>query len=372
MESVKSIVPEKSILIDRSRALVDDPGKGHNRWHPEIPAILTVSPGELVALETRDAADGQITPGCSIEKFLALDSGRMHPLTGPVHIDGAAPGDLLEVEVVDVLPQNYGFGIQYHTLGVLKNHSPGPFLAHFEIDGGYATSRQLPGARFGGSPFMGVMGVAPSMQMLEESREYELRLALPESPPCSAESCVPNVKAIAHHGLRTIPPRSNGGNLDIRQLTAGASLYLPVFVEGAFFSTGDAHFVQGEGECVTGLEMGGTLLCRFHLHKGLARERRVKDPQYSFSQSASPQTQRRFYATTGQSFDTNGEPVHSDLQRAVENALLNMVEYLMETRQYDFQQAYLICSLAADLRISQVVNVPNFTASVILDLSIFE
>jgi len=369
---VNLVVSDKSILIDRSLNLMEEPATGHNRWHPEIPAILKVSPGELVKLETRDAADGQITSDCSVEKLLELDSGRMHPLTGPVHVEGAAPGDLLEVEIVDVLPQSYGFGIQYHTLGVLKNHSPGPFLAHFDIKGGYATSEQLRGVRFGGAPFMGVMGVAPSMDMLERSREYELRLNLPESQPCSAQSCVPKTETVARHGLRTIPPRSNGGNLDIRQLTAGASLYLPVSVDGGLFSTGDAHFVQGEGECVTGLEMGATLLCRFHVHKALAREQNIKDAQYSFSRSPPQQRPRHFHATTGQSFNNDGEPVHSDLQRAVENALLNMVEYLMETRQYDFQQAYLICSLAADLRISQAVNVPNFTASVILDLSIFD
>jgi formamidase len=369
-----SWMPDKAVLINRALSLMEEPATGHNRWHPDIPAIIKVSPGEVVRLETRDAADGQITPGCSVEVVETLDSGRMHPLTGPIYIEGATPGDLLEVEILRVRPQGYGFGIQYHSLGVLANHSPGPFIAHFNISDGQATSEQIPGARFRGAPFMGVMGVSPSHAMLEESRIYEERLALPHAQPCKSQSCIPNVAAIARDGLRTIPPRSNGGNLDIRQLTAGSSLLLPVFVEGALFSTGDAHFVQGEGECVTGLEMGATLDCRFKLHKGVAAERNILDPQYIFKHLApeQPETPRRFHATTGQSFVRDGRPVHSDLKTAVENALLNMVEHLMRTRQYDFQQAYLICSLAADLRISQAVNVPNYTASVILDLSIFD
>lgn len=364
----------KAVLIDRHLSLPEQPATGHNRWHPDIRPILTATPGEVVRLETRDAADGQITADCSVEVLGELDIGRMHPLTGPVHVEGAEPGDLLEVEILNVLPQAYGFGIQYHDLGVLAHHSPGPFLAHFHISDGHATSEQIPGARFHGAPFMGVMGVAPSHTMLEDSREYEEYLGLSEAPPCSAQSCVPGDAVFAQNGLRTIPPRENGGNFDIRQLTAGASLFLPIFVEGALFSTGDAHFVQGEGECVTGLEMGATLDCRFRLHKGAATERNIRDPQFSFTRPApgAAQPPRRFHATTGQSFSRDGRATHSDLHIAVENALLNMVEHLMKTLSYDFQQAYLICSLAADLRISQAVNVPNFTASVILDLSIFD
>lgn len=364
---------QKVVLLDRTLSLAEEPATGHNRWHPDIPAILTVLPGELVRLETRDAADGQITPGCGTEVLETIDSGRMHPLTGPVYVEGAAPGDLLEIEIVDVHPQSYGFGIQYHSLGVLAAHSPGPFIAHFDIVDGYATSEQIPGARFRGAPFMGVMGVAPDHLMLEESRRYEERLDLPDAPPCNPQSCVPADTVIARDGLRTIPPRSNGGNLDIRQLRAGASLFLPVLVDGALFSTGDAHFLQGEGECVTGLEMGAALDCRFHLHKDAAAERNVRDPQFAFTAPVPAREETpRFHATTGQSFLRDGRAVHSDLHTAVENALLNMVEHLMRTRHYDFQQAYLICSLAADLRISQAVNVPNFTASVILDLSIFD
>ena len=120
--------------------------------------------------------------------------------------------------------------------------------------------------------------------------------------------------------------------------------------------------------------MGASLDCRFRVHKRVAANRNIKDPQFIFTKSITSKSQppKRFFATTGQSFTTEGQATHSDIGKAVENALLNMVEHLMQTRGYDFQQAYLICSLAADLRISQMVNVPNFTASVILDLSIFE
>ncbi|KRS12690.1 hypothetical protein XM53_08845 [Roseovarius atlanticus] len=365
---------QKALKINRALSLLEEPLTGHNRWHPDIQPILTAAPGETVRLETRDAADGQIVPGSSVEILENLDAGRMHPLTGPVNVEGAEPGDLLEVEILDVLPQNYGFAIQYHTLGVLADYSPDRYLAHFDIGNGLAVSEQIPGARFPGAPFMGVMGVAASYEMIEESKCYEESLSLPFAQPTCSQSVVPADEAIAQSGLRTIPPRSNGGNLDIRQLTAGASLFLPVFVEGALFSAGDAHFLQGEGECVSGLEMGASLDCRFRVHKRVAANRNIKDPQFSFTRSTPNKSQppKRFFATTGQSFTREGQATHSDIGKAVENALLNMVEHLMRTRGYDFQQAYLICSLAADLRISQMVNVPNFTASVILDLSIFE
>lgn len=369
-----SIAPEKAILIDRSKSLVEQPSTGHNRWHPEIAPILSVAPGEVLAIETRDSMDGQIVAGAGVEAFLAADFGRVHPLTGPVKVEGAEPGDLLEVEILEVIPQDYGFGIQYHTFGMLRDYSPGPFLAHFHLADGFATSEQLPRVRFRAAPFMGVMGVAPDRDFLQLSWDYETRLGLAGCEPSSGASCVPSAEEIARRGLRTIPPRSNGGNIDVRQLTAGSSLYLPVFVPGALFSAGDAHFAQGESECVTGLEMGATLVCRFKLHKGLAEKRRIRDPQFSFREPSNPpgETGRRFYATTGQCFTYGEEGTHSDLEAAARNALLNMVRHLEDVYGYDFQQAYLISSLAADLRISQAVNVPNFTVSAVLDLSIFD
>src|SRR5262245_56632829 len=129
---------EVLISIDRTKSLLEEPGTGHNRWHPEIPPIAAVRPGQVVAIETRDAMDGQITSTSTVDDYLKADLGRVHPLTGPLYVEGADPGDLLEVKIVDVLEQDYGFGIQYHSFGILSEYSPGPFLAHFEIADGFA------------------------------------------------------------------------------------------------------------------------------------------------------------------------------------------------------------------------------------------
>jgi formamidase len=227
--------------------------------------------------------------------------------------------------------------------------------------------------RIPAAPFMGVLGVAPDEAFLRKTLAYERSLKLDRYSPTHPESAVPATPNIARDGLSTIPPRSNGGNLDIRQLTVGSSLFLPVFVPGALFSAGDAHFAQGESECVTGLEMSATLVCRFTLHPGLAARQNIRDPQFRFSAQTRAGTRpASFHATTGQSFQYGDKPIHCDLNAAIGSALLNMIDYLGESRGYDFAQAYMICSLACDVRISQMVNTPNFTASVILDLGIFD
>lgn len=353
--------------IDRSKTLREEPNVGHNRWHPDIPPVITVRPGELVTLETRDALDGEISESTTLEDFSKFDWFRVHPLTGPVYIEGAQPGDLLEVEIVEVIPQSYGYAIQYHTFGMLKEYSPGPFLAHFDLADGFAVSKQIPGVRFRAAPFMGTMGVAPDAKLVQESLRYESRI--PGWVPSSGKDCIPATETIAKFGLRTLPPRYNAGNLDCRQLIAGSSMFVPVYVPGALFSCGDAHFVQGESECVTGLEMAATGVFRFHLHKGLAEKQKIRDAQFKFSER---NKSGNYYATTGQSFGYGDAVIHDDITPAAQNALLNMIAHLGHTRGYDFNQAYVICSLGADLRISQAVNVPNYTASCILDLSIFD
>ncbi len=174
--------------------------------------------------------------------------------------------------------------------------------------------------------------------------------------------------------LSTIPPRSNGGNMDIRHLQPGATLYLPVLAPGALFSTGDVHFAMGDCEaCGTGVEMRSRVHVSFKLHKGEARRRDIRslqffrDTYFNVPELAAP---KRFYATTGYSVTDDGENRSEDLTLAARNALLSMIEYL-GTRRYDRQQAYAICSVAVDLHVSQVVDVPNFIVSALLPLDIF-
>src|SRR5919108_1602881 len=152
----------KSMEIDRRKRLRDEPATGHNRFHPDIPPLLEVDEGEEVVLETRDAADGQLGPSATEADLGRMDAGAVHPLTGPVFVKGAQPGDLLEVEFLDVIPQPHAFSAIIPGLGFLRDIYTTPFLVQWRIADGWATSPQLPKVRIPGAPFMGVSGVAPS------------------------------------------------------------------------------------------------------------------------------------------------------------------------------------------------------------------
>ena len=367
----------KSVRIDRGKHLAEEPKTGHNRWHPDIPPIIEVGEGEDVALDARDALDGYLTPRSTVSDFTALPLGAIHPLAGPVHVRGARPGDLLEVEFVDITPQAWGFSAIMPGLGFLRDIMTTPFLVHWTLADGWATSPQIPGVRIPGASFMGVSGVAPSRQQLETwtRREAELiarnGFALPPDPA----GAVPASGPAATHGLRTLPPRENGGNFDVKQLTKGGKLLLPVAVEGGLFSTGDAHFAQGDGEvCVTAVEMAATCVVRFRVHRGEAERHHVRWPRFQRSDYftdprwAAP---RRFIATMGMPVDDQGVNHGENLNLACRNAVLNMMALLQE-RGFSREQAYVICSVAVDLRISNVVDVPNVVISALLPEDIFE
>src|SRR5580704_7934273 len=218
-----------SIRIDRAKRLAHEPHLGHNRYHPDIAPIVEVAEGEEVALETRDALDGQLGPGATVADFPSLDVGAVHPLTGPVFVKGAAPGDILEIEFTDIIAQPVAFSAIMPGLGFLRDVMTEPFLAHWRMADGWAISAEIPGVRIPGAPFMGVSGVAPSPQKLAEWTAREQRvidaggMALPPDP----NGAVPTGPC-GLAGLRTLPPRENGGNFDVKQLTKGSTLFLPV------------------------------------------------------------------------------------------------------------------------------------------------
>jgi formamidase len=363
------------VRIDRGKRLAAEPDTGHNRYHPDIAPIVEIGEGEEVALETRDALDGQIGPQTTTADFPALEVGAVHPLTGPVFVKGAMPGDLLEIEFTDIIAQPTGFSAIMPGLGFLRDVMTEPFLVHWQIRDGWATSAELPRVRIPGAPFMGVSAVMPSAEKLREWTAREQRvidrggMALPPDP-AGAVPAGPCGLA----GLRTLPPRENGGNFDVKQLTKGAKLFLPVFREGALFSTGDGHFAQGDGEvCVTAVEMGATAVVRFKLHKGRANARKFSAPVFSrtgyFSDPryAAPE---RFLGVMGMPINAAGEIEAENLTLACRNAVLNMMELLQE-RGFSREQAYVICSVAVDLRISNVVDVPNYVVSALLPEAIF-
>jgi formamidase len=366
----------KSIEIDRKKPLREQPATGHNRFHPDVPPIVEVDEGEEVVLQTRDGVDGQLGPGTTEASMAAMEAGAIHPLTGPVLVKGARAGDLLEVEFIDILPEPHAFTAIVPGLGFLRDLYTTPFLVHWRIADGWATSPQLPGVRIPGAPFMGVSGVAPSREQVSAwtKREHELlnRGGLVMAPdPAGA---VPGRGPAATEGLRTIPPRENGGNLDVKQLTKGSTLFLPVAVDGALFSVGDGHFAQGDGEvCVTAVEMGATAVVRFRVRKGeAARARRgprfVHGDYFAPPEWAAP---RRFIAATGMPIREDGVNEGENLTLACRNALLNMIDLLQE-RGWSREQAYIISSVAVDLRISNVVDVPNYVVSALLPEAIFQ
>ena len=353
-------------------------GKGHNRWHPDITPAVRVASGSTVEMETIDGLDRQIKPGMTATELLSVEMGRIHPLTGPVYVEGAQPGDLLAIKIEAVNTASRGFTFIMPGFGFLREHFPEPHIVHWEMSGGFAYSPDLPGVRIPGAPFRGVMGVAPSHELLAKINAREANLhgrggavLLPD-----VAAAVPSDPVIASTAIRTIAPHETGGNVDIKQLTAGATLYLPVYQPGGLFSVGDAHFAQGDGEsCGTAVETSATFVAKFEVMKGEARRRKQNDPSYEHpGYFCTPEmgVPRRFYATTGIPVSRDGTHNESeDLSMAAKNALLNMIDYLVDTRGLTRAQAYCLTSVAVDLKVSQVVDVPNLIVSAFLPLDIF-
>ena len=230
--------------------------------------------------------------------------------------------------------------------------------------------------RIPGAPFMGVSGVAPSVAQVRAwtARENELMSRGGVVFPPDATEAVPNRGPAASEGLRTLPPRENGGNFDVKQLTRGSKLLLPVAVEGALFSTGDGHFAQGDGEvCVTAVEMGATAGVRFRVLKGSGAARALRGPRFSHAGYFAPPewaAPKGFVAAMGMPIRDDGVNEGENLTLACRNALLNMIDLLQE-RGWSREQAYVLCSVAADLRISNVVDVPNYVVSALIPEAIF-
>src|SRR4051812_6508931 len=364
----------KRVTINRSLRLRDEPATGHNRWHPDVAPVIAADLGEEVVLETRDASDGNVIYGTEVLQYPGNKA--VHPLTGPVWVNGAEPGDLLEVEYVEIRPEAWGYTQFRPGAGFLPDLFPTPYMVQWDIKDGWATSPKLPGVRIPDGCFMGTAGLAPSHEQLIawSKREADMvarggRAQLPDP-----EDAVPNTGHIAREGLRTAPPRENCGNADVKQLTKGSKLYIPVNVPGALYSAGDAHFAQGDGEaCITAIEMSATVSLRFQLHKGEAAAKNIRWPRFAHPDYFAPAewaAPRNFIATMGMPVRDDGTQEPGDLNLATRNALINMIDLLAE-RGWTREQAYIICSVAVDLRLSNVVDLPNVTVSAFLPEGIF-
>src|SRR2546423_7355383 len=202
------------VRIDRTKTLGEQPQTGHNRWHPDIAPIVRCEPGDEVVLDTRDAYDGQMGPNATLDTVAAPNLDVVHPLTGPVYVEGAQPGDLLEVEILEVVPDGYGYTVQVPGFGFLRDVFPEPYMVRWAIADGWATSADLPGVRIPGAPFMGTIGLSPGHAALRRITARE-QAALDRGGfvlPPSTGSAVPSDRGIAAEALRTIPPRAPAGD----------------------------------------------------------------------------------------------------------------------------------------------------------------
>jgi formamidase len=322
----------------------------HNRWHPSVEPAATVETGQEVTLDCEDGIGGQLTRESTHDDAGRLDLGVAHPITGPVFIEGADPGNALEVEFLAYEPGDFGTTAVIPGFGFLADLFTEPYLVKWEIVG-----VAVPEAMFAG-----VVGVAPSEARLAGYRDREERLREAGQPVADSmpEAALPPAVV---DGIRTIPPRETGGNMDVRQLVAGSKLWLPVDVPGALFSIGDLHFAQGDGEvCGTAIEVAGSVTVRFAVHA-------VPAPPPFPAYETPGERPRRSFATVGIAVETG-----MDLNAAARAALLEMIGHL--ERMYGFERpaAYALCSTCVDLRISEVVDVPYPLVSALLPLDVFE
>jgi acetamidase/formamidase len=297
----------------------------HFSWDADNDPVLTIASGDTVVFHTRDVSDNQITPD-STAADLDLDWDRVYPLAGPIAIEGAQPGTTLAVEILDLHPLGWGWTAILPGLGLLPDDFPDPYLRVFDLTAGDVTYLRddiaIPIA-----PFLGTMGVCPA----------------------------------GASQVAIMPPGNFGGNMDTRQLVRGTTLYLPVQVEGALFSCGDAHAAQGDGEvCVTGIECPMYAALRFTLDE----ERTIPAPQYRTAPGSltSQVDGGGFYGTTG---------VGPDLYAAAQDAVRAMIAHLSESYDLSGEDAYVLSSLCVDLKISEVVDAGQYVVSAVLPLAVF-
>ena len=313
-------------MTDPDHRLSDEESNVHYDWSSERDPVLTIPPGDTVQFDCRDAANGQLGTDATAEQLRSLVF-KGHPLTGPVAVEGAEPGDVLEIELLEFDHRGYGFTYFYEgdaEKGLLPEEFDEPGLHVWSIEDGVAEF--VDGIEVPIDPFPGCIGVAPG----DDGTHV------------------------------TTPPRRVGGNVDIKHLTAGSTLYLPIEADGALFSIGDCHAAQGDGEvCVTGIEAPMSVTARFTVHS----EMKIEEPQFeTMGPFTAAGVDEPMYATSG---------IDSDLMTATKKAIRHMIEHLSTERGLTRAEAYILCSAAVDLKINEVVDAPNWVVSAYLPESIF-
>lgn len=291
----------------------------HHGWDRSNPPVLTIAPGQTVEIETVDSSGGQLSPNSSVSDIARLDFGKVNPVTGPIYVDGAKPGDALRVTIESFRPSGWGWTALIPGFGLLADEFPDPALVLWKYDAqSLAPAIYSHGGRVPLKPFCGTIGLAP-----------------------------------AETGLHSIvPPRRVGGNMDIRDLSVGSVLYLPVEVEGGLLSVGDTHAAQGDGEvCGTAIESPMDLA----LTIDLVRDANLPSPRFTTPPRITGHLDSEGYqVTTG---------IGPDLMQAARDAVRAMIDWLSHDQGMAPEQAYMLCSVCADLRISEIVDQPNWVVS---------
>jgi acetamidase/formamidase len=295
----------------------------HDRWNEALAPALEIDSGDTVVFDCLDSS-GQMHPDATLAEFQALDRSRIHTITGPVYLRDAEPGDVLEIEVHSVVHKRWGWSSFFPGLGALPDRFPGPYLLIWKLEESFTHS--IPGVTLPLAPFMGIMGVCPG--------------GLGER--------------------RTRPPGPAGGNLDVRDLTAGCRLYLPIAHRGALFSTGDGHAAQGNGEvCINGIEAPMTAEMTLTVHKGKA----LAQPFAELPPAVKPP-----FPDLGSWAFIASDP---DPLAAARDVINKAVDFVADAFGTPPELGYILCSVALDLRISQLVNQPMVTVTGVLPKNLF-
>ncbi|KAJ7127885.1 Formamidase [Mycena epipterygia] len=298
----------------------------HLAWDNSIEPVLRIQSGETVTFDCLDASNGQITPDSTVAAIKSLVFSQLDQVNGPVFVEGAVAGDTLQIDVLSVAPAPWGWTACIPGFGLLTDEFPEPALKIWELDteNGVTYFDAEKKIKIPLRPFAGEMGVAPGKS----------------------------------GAFSTIPPYATGGNIDTKHLSAGATLFLPIEVEGALFSIGDGHAVQGDGEvCGTAIETPMKVSVRLTVRKDRPY---TKTPHFSTPKLNEDQ---EYYCTTG---------VDADMREATRAAVRNMIAFLCAEHGFDRVAAYMLCSVAADLRLHEVVDMPNYVVGMMIPKAILD
>ena len=381
---------ETLIKVDLSQSPYDNDCI-HNRWHPDIPMVAMVKPGDDFIVQCYDWTGGQIANNDSAEDVRDVDLSQVHFLSGPVGVEGAEPGDLLVVDILDIgafSESEWGFNgffSKNNGGGFLTDHFPEAQKSIWDINGMFTSSRHVPGVEFAGLIHPGLIGCLPSKELLDEwnTREKALYDTEPERVPALATLPYADTahmgrmdsetaKTAAAEAARTVPPREHGGNCDIKDLSRGSKIYFPVYVKDGGLSVGDLHFSQGDGEITFcgAIEMAGWIHMRVNLVKDGMSKYGIKNP--IFKPSPITPTYNDYLIFEGISVDEQGKQHYLDVHIAYRQACLNAIEYLTKFG-YSGAQAYAILGTApVQGHISGVVDIPNACATVWVPTEIFD